>query len=89
MEPEVGVSTGRDSDAVPRRRPSPGWVLRMVELTGLGLVMVGLATSRFWLGAVGAALVVFSYALYRWRHGASPPASNDGGSDAGSGGDSA
>jgi hypothetical protein len=61
-----------------------------MELLGLGLVGYGLASNAFGLAALGGALIVISYALYRRKHGAGPtsgrgPDSPD--SDAGGGGD--
>jgi hypothetical protein len=83
MGPEIGFGMGKAADG----RPRPPLVVRLLEMVGLALVIIGLLGGQLWLAAPGAAMGVASYALYRRKHG--PTSSRDGvrAGDAGDGGD--
>lgn len=69
MDPDVGLGIEHGNAAGAARKPRPSLFVRGLEMAGLGLVVYGLATSRFWLAAVGGATILGSYALYRRTHG--------------------
>jgi hypothetical protein len=69
MDPDVGLGIGQDKTTGGAQRPRPSVFVRGLEMAGLGLVIYGLATSRIWLAAVGGAMILGSYALYRRTHG--------------------
>jgi hypothetical protein len=90
VEPEVGLGIGPEAagDAPPRPRPTV--LMRLMEIIGLGLVVCGLGGYGFGLVAVGAVMIVASYALYRRKHGPEQPVASDyspDGPDADGGGD--
>jgi hypothetical protein len=72
MEPDFGLGIGRDGAESAPTRPRPSILVRGSELAGLALVIYGLGSYRFGLVAVGGAMIVGSYALYRRRHGPAP-----------------
>ena len=87
MEPEVGISVETDRSA---GRPRPSLLVRMIEILGLALVILGFGGGQLWLALLGGALIVGSYAIYRRKHGSGPPSGSgpDGpDSDADEGGD--
>lgn len=69
MDPDVGLGIEQDKAAGAGRKRRPTPFVRGLEIVGLGLVIYGLATSRVWLAAVGGAMILASYALYRRTHG--------------------
>ena len=68
MDPDFGIGIGRDGGEHTRHKPRPSPFVRGLELAGLGLVAYGLGSLRFWIVAVGGAMIVASYALYRRKH---------------------
>ncbi|MBN8631596.1 MAG: hypothetical protein J0L76_12145 [Rhodobacterales bacterium] len=90
MDPEFGVGIGQTKASGAVRRPRPTLLVRGMELAGLALVVYGLGDYRFGFVAVGGAMILGSYALYRRKHGpAQPGGENNGpdGSDTDGGGD--
>jgi hypothetical protein len=69
MDPDVGLGIGQDNSAGAARRPRPSLFVRVLEMLGLGLVIYGLGSARFWLAALGGGAILASYALYRRTHG--------------------
>lgn len=89
MDPEVGLGIEPDNAAGAGQRPRPSLLVRGLEMAGLGLVIYGLATLRFWLAALGGGVILASYALYHRTHGAAlarGPDPGPGGPDADGGG---
>jgi hypothetical protein len=89
MEPEVEVSVGIESGAE-RQRPRPSLLVRAMEVAGLVLVGYGLASSEFLMAGAGVALILFSYRIYRRKHGYGPRRAGsrfDDGGDLGGDGD--
>jgi hypothetical protein len=90
MDPDFELGIGPTVDGNVSPRPKPTFLVRGIEMAGLALVIYGLGAYRFWLAAVGGALIVGSYALYRRKHGpalATGSTSGHGGSDFDGGGD--
>ena len=90
MDPEFGVGIGSQSATGRPPRPRPTLFVRGMEMAGLALVVYGLGAYRFGVAAVGGAMIVGSYALYRRKHEFFPPDGTDGGSaglDSDGGGD--
>ncbi len=81
MDPDYGVGIGRTDAKDAEPRPRPTLFVRGAELAGLALVVYGLGDRRFGLVAVGAAMILGSYALYRRKHGPAKPAGADRGSE--------
>ena len=88
MDPDAGLGIGQESSSGAARNPRPSVLVRGLEMAGLGLVIYGLATSRVWLAALGGAVILGSYALYRRTHGPAPEGGpGPDGPDADGGGD--
>lgn len=88
MGPEFGFGMGEERGADKLQRPRPSLLVRGLELAGLALVTYGLGSYRFALAALGAGIIVGSYALYRRKHGPmSHHDPNHGGDGADMGGD--
>ncbi|MDP3197053.1 hypothetical protein [Tabrizicola sp.] len=68
MDPEASLGIEQDKGAGAVRKPRPSSFVRGLEMAGLGLVIYGLATSRFWLAALGGGVILASYTLYRRTH---------------------
>ena len=89
--PEFGIGFGNDAgNGRKARRPRPSLPLRLLEASGLLLVMYGLGSYRVVPVAAGAVMILGSYALYRRKHGRFPLDGPDGfgdGPDGDGGGD--
>ena len=85
MGPEIEFGMGKSVNG----RPRPSLFVRLLEMAGLALVILGLGGGRYWLVLPGAALVVASYAIYRRKHGPMPRVvgGSDGFGGTGEGGD--
>jgi hypothetical protein len=90
MDPDIGVGIGSETPTGAPSRPRPTVFVRGLEIVGLALVVYGLGAHRFAIAAIGGAMIVGSYALYRRKHGSAQPdgsGSDPWGSDADGGGD--
>lgn len=72
MDPDVGLGIGREAGTGRPKRPPPSLFVRVMEWAGLVMVPWGIATWRFDLVVLGAALILGSYAIYRRKHGPWP-----------------
>ena len=87
MEPEVGFGMGREAGASGQAPPRPSLLIRAMELAGLALLVLGLGNWRLWQIALGGAMLIGSYAIYRGQHGSRAGAvAGPVGGDAGDGG---
>ena len=69
MGPEFGIGMGREAGSDGKGPPRPSLLIRGAEMAGLGLLVLGLGNWRWWQIALGGAMVIGSYAVYRWQHG--------------------
>ncbi len=81
MDPEFGVGIGSERTGGGNQRPPPLLPVRLLELLGLAVVTYGLGDLHFGLAALGGAMILGSYALYRRKHGPPPPPGQNGGLD--------
>ena len=81
MDPEFGVGIGSERTGGGTRRPRPSLAVRLLELLGLAVVTYGLGDLHFGLAALGGAMIISSYALFRRKHGPSPPPGPNSGLD--------
>lgn len=69
MEPDITLTVGVGKTA----RPKPSLLVRLTEMAGMVVIMWGIGMGPLWLVAVGGAMVVGSYAVYRRKQGPPPP----------------
>ncbi len=77
MEPDFGIGIRSKRAGGGAKRPRQPVPVRLLELLGLALAAYGLGTHRFGLAALGGAVIVGSYALYRQKHGPAQQTGSD------------